>query len=280
MLAVLLSLGAALGWGVSDFLGGLKSRSMPLLSVLLISQAVALVLLVGIVGSFAGAPPQPRFLLYAAVAGLGEGVGVAALYRGLAVGTMSVVAPVAAIAPAVPLVAGLMLGEIPAPMQNVGLVLAIGGVVVTSRQRRSGEQARRKLLRSILHGLLSALGFGIFFVALDAASEGSVPWALLIARFTSVAAVAAAYVVSRPSLALRKGDFTIMVLMGILIVSADFMYAMATTLGYLSVVAVLGALHTVVTVAMAGIFMHERIARLQGIGIAACICGVLIITAF
>src|SRR5918994_5042671 len=99
MLANALALGSSLAWGVSDFLGGLGSRTVPLLGVLLISQGTALILLSGAVASLGEGPPGGSFLLYAALAGLAETVGVAALYRGLAIGAMSIVAPVAATAP-------------------------------------------------------------------------------------------------------------------------------------------------------------------------------------
>ena len=242
MLAVFLALGAALGWGTADFFGGLKSRSMPMLTVLLVSQAMALVLLVAVLIPAGEGPPAMRFVLYAVVAGLAEGLGVAALYRGLSVGTMSIVAPVSAIAPAVPLAAGLLLGEVPAPMQSAGLVLIVIGVILTSRQRREGNGASGNLTSSILYGLLSALGFGIFFVALGAASEGSVPWALFVARFSAVAALVIVVVASRSRPSVKRTDLALLTATGVLIVASDGMYAIATTQGLISVVAVVALL--------------------------------------
>jgi drug/metabolite transporter (DMT)-like permease len=279
MLAVLLALGAALGWGTADFLGGLKSRSMAILTVLLVSQAMALLLLIAILISAGEGPPAARFVLYAVVAGLAEGLGVAALYRGLSVGKMSIVAPVSAIAPAVPLAAGLFLGEVPAPMQGVGLVLIVIGVILTSRQRGEGNEGSGRLASSILYGLVSALGFGIFFVALGAASEGNIPWALFVARFSAVAALVIAVMASRSRPAVKRTDLPWLVGMGVLIIASDGMYAMATTLGLLSVVAVVGALHTVVTVALARVCLREQIAGIQRLGVVVSFCGVLIVSA-
>jgi drug/metabolite transporter (DMT)-like permease len=279
VLAVILALGAALAWGASDFLGGLKSRSLSLLSVLLVSQAAALALLCAIMLSLGDPPPAGRFLAYAAIAGLGETVGVAALYRGLAVGVMSIVAPVAATAPVVPLLVGLLLGEIPGPAQGAGLALIVCGLVLASRQRQTEGQAARRLAPSFLYGSLSALGFGIFFVALDAASEADIPWALLLARLTAVAAVAAVVLGRRSQIAMRRPDVPVTIAIGALIVAADSMYAAASTMGILSIVATLGALHTVVTIGLARTFLRERIERLQYAGVAACLCGVIVITA-
>jgi uncharacterized membrane protein len=127
VLAVALALASSPAYGVSDFLGGLTSRSVALLPVLLVSQGTALILLSIIVISRGEGPPGGAFLLYAAIAGLSETVGVAALYRGLAVGVMSIVAPVGAAAPAFPVVVGMALGEFPTPTQGAGIVLAVSG---------------------------------------------------------------------------------------------------------------------------------------------------------
>lgn len=278
MLGVLLAMGAALGWGASDFLGGLRSRTLAIFAVLMVTQSTALVLLAGAVFALGGPPPDGRFLLYAAVAGLAEGFGVAALYRGLAVGTMSLVAPVASVAPAVPLVAGLLIGEVPTLLQFAGLGLALVGVVLTSCRQRLPRATDHKLASSTFYGLASAIGFGVFFVALDAASEASVPWALFVARLSAVAAIVVVVVVGRYRVASGRAHLPLLLAIGVLIVVSDAMYATATTLGLLGIVAVIGALHTVVTIALARVFLHERLARWQQAGILACIAGVLIIT--
>lgn len=278
MPAALLAFGAALGWGTTDFLGGLRSRSQGLLAVLAVTQSTALVLLGGAVIALGGTAPEGRFLLFAAVAGLAEGLGVAALYRGLAVGTMSVVAPVASVAPAVPLVAGLVIGEVPTPLQFAGLVVAIVGVLLTSCQERLPRQAERKLASSVLYGLVSAVGFGVFFVTLDAASDASIPWALFVARLSAVAAIGVVMIIGRRRVTTGRAELPLLLAIGVMVAASDAMYATATTLGLLGIVAVIGALHTVVTIALAHVFLRERLARWQRAGIAACIAGVLVIT--
>lgn len=279
MLSVILALGSAFCWGLSDYLGGLKSRSAALLSVLLVSQVTGILVLFMIVIVMGGPAPEERQLLLAAGAGLGEIVGVAALYRGLAVGTMSIVAPVASIAPVVPLAVSFALGEIPAPLQIAGLVLIIAGLVLTSQKPRSPGQANRKIASSVVYGALSAIGFGIFFVLIDSAAEASIPWALFAARLTAVAALVAAVIFTRSRVVLRSTDLPVTSLIGILILSADFMYATATSIGLLGVVAVLGALHTVVTIFLARVLLNERIGRLQRVGVVTCLFGVLAVAA-
>jgi drug/metabolite transporter (DMT)-like permease len=278
MLAIGLALGSSLVYGTSDFLGGLKSRSVPLLSVLLVSQASALVVLLAVVAVLGESPPAGSFLLYAALAGLSEAVGVAALYRGLSVGTMSIVAPVASTAPAVPVLAAVALGELPSPVQAAGIALAFAGVVVISFQP-AANGSLHDIGSSVLFGLLTALGFGGFQVAMDAASEGNVEWALLVARLTAVGAFAAVFLARRPPLAVGPAELPVLVLIGLLIIGADAMYAVASTEGLLSVVAVLSSLHPVVTIAIARVYLQERITRLQQVGIVAAVAGAAAISA-
>ncbi|MFI5897328.1 EamA family transporter [Actinoplanes sp. NPDC051513] len=279
MAAILLALGSAIGWGLSDFLGGLKSRSSSILSVLLVSQVTALGVL-GFTVVVRGLPaPDGRFLAYAAGAGLGEAVGIAALYRGLAVGRMTVVASIAAAAPVLPVLAGLVAGEVPGPVASVGVVLAAAGVVITSVQRDTANTTTSGA-SGVGYGLLAAAGFGSFFLAMDFASEADVPWALLTARLTSVTAVGAVTVavIGRSGrLRVQRADLPVMALIGALIVVADGMYAVATTLGLLGVAAVLGSLHTVVTIGLARIVLGERLARIQRAGIVTVLAGVLAI---
>ena len=274
MLAIGLALAANLGYGVSDFLGGLKSRTLPLLSVLLVSQASALVI-VALVVAVSGDAPPTDYLLYGALAGLSEALGVAALYRGLAGGTMSVVAPLGATAPVVAVVAAAAQGEAPSAMQGAGIALAIAGVVLISAEQ---ERSAGAVGPSVLFGLLTALGFGGFFVGMDAASEGSVPWALLAARCSSMAVFGLAFALRRRPLALDPRELPVLAGIGALIVAADSLYAIATTKGLLSVVAVLSSLYPVVTIALARFYLDERIGGAQRLGVPAALAGAAVVS--
>ena len=275
MLAVGLALAANVAYGVSDFLGGLKSRSLPLLSVLLISQGTAL-LIVGVVVVASGDSPPADSLVYGALAGLGEALGVAALYRGLAVGTMSVVAPLGATAPVVAVVTSTILGEVPSAIQFAGIALAIAGVVLISLtdERPKGHA----MGPSVIFGLLTALGFGSFFVGMDAASEGSVPWALLAARSVNIVIFGLAFLVRARPLGIDRRELPVLIAIGALIVSADSMYAIASTKGLLSVVAVLSSLYPVVTIALARIYLHERLVGVQRLGVPTALAGAAVVS--
>lgn len=273
MLAMVLALGAALSWGASDFLGGWQSRSTPLRSVLLVTQTTSATLLLTTTLVRGDAPPGATYLLTAAFAGIAELAGAAALYRGLAVGRMSLVAPISAAAPAVPLAAGLLIGELPGAGQTVGLVLIVVGIVLASRA--AGGSGR--IAPSVGYGLASAAGFGAFFVAMDTASEGGLWWALLVARLSAMAVVVGANLGARPRT--RPPELPLLVCTGVLMTAGDTMYAAATTLGFLGVVAVLAALHSVVTIALARLVLRERVGAWQQVGIAGCLSGVAILAA-
>jgi drug/metabolite transporter (DMT)-like permease len=279
MLAIVLALGSSLAWGVSDFLGGLKSRAFPLFLVLLISQGAGLIVLAVIVAAIGESPPGGEFLLFAVLAGIAEAVGVAALYRGLAVGVMSIVAPVAATAPVVPLVVGLALGEEPATVQAAGIALAVVGIVITAYRSGDDDERGQAIGASVLFGALCALGFGSFYVAMDAASEGEIQWALLLARATSVAVFLVVVIGTRPSPVPRGSEVPVIAGIGLLIIAADAMYATASTKGVLGVVAALSTLYPIVTIALARMYLSERVEPRQQLGIGLSLSGVVAISA-
>jgi drug/metabolite transporter (DMT)-like permease len=279
MLAIVLALGSSLAWGVSDFLGGVKSKTFPLFLVLLISQGAALIVVAVIVAAVGEPPPGGEFLLYASLAGIAEAVGVAALYRGLAVGVMSIVAPVAATAPGVPLVVGLALGEEPAAVQTAGIALAVLGIVITASRSDAVDGRGGLVGASVLFGALCALGFGSFYVAMDAASEGEIQWALLLARGTSVAVFLLVVIGTRPTPVPSGGEVPVIAFIGLLIIAADAMYATASTKSVLGVVAALSTLYPIVTIALARIYLSERVEPRQQLGIALSLTGVVAISA-
>src|SRR4051812_27676896 len=131
---LLLAFASSVSWGLADFIGGLKSRTLPLLNVLLVSQITGLVL-VGLFVAIRGeGAPEGDFAVFAALSAFAGITGLAAFYRGLAVGNMGVVAPISACAAVVPVAVGVATGDRPAAIQLGGLLLAITGVVLASRE--------------------------------------------------------------------------------------------------------------------------------------------------
>jgi drug/metabolite transporter (DMT)-like permease len=278
LLAIALGLGAGLSWGISDFLGGLKSRTLDLLAVLVLSQGMGLALVAVIVAVRGEGPPASEQLLYASISGIGGVVGLAAFYRGLAVGAMAVVAPIAATGAVIPVVAGLISGERPTAPQAMGIAAAIAGVVLASREPpEAGRPARAA--RGVGLALVAACGFGGFFVAMDAASEDDVFWAVLVNRVTSISVLLLAALALRRSLAVPRGEAGVLLLIGTMDIGANALYAAGSTEGLISLVAVLASLYPVVTIVLARLVLHERVRALQRVGIAVALGGVALISA-
>jgi drug/metabolite transporter (DMT)-like permease len=272
----LLALGASLTWGVGDFLAGLRSRSLPVLTVLVVSQAAGFLTIALVVAARGTGPPDARYLGYAVLAGLCGAAGLAALYRGLAVGDMSVVAPISATAAVVPVIAGLVSGERPSVLQGLGVALALAGVALTAHESGTGGGGPAT---GVGLALVAALSFGLVLVALGAASEGDALWGTLSMRSTSFSTLVVAALLVRPGFALRDGALPALVLIGILDVAGTMLFAVASTKSLLSLAAVLAQLYPVVTVLLARVVLGERISRHQQLGVVAVFAGVVLITA-
>jgi len=168
VLAFAISLASACSWGVSDFLGGLTSRRLPVLAVLAVSQPAGLVLIGIVIVLFGADPISADRLAIAALAGAASLGGLWAFYAAMAMGTVSVVAPIASLGVIVPVVFGLARGDAPAAVQLIGLVPAIAGVVILGYEENSARAGVAR--RSIVLAVLAGLGFGLFFTGLDLAA--------------------------------------------------------------------------------------------------------------
>ncbi|MBA3421860.1 MAG: DMT family transporter [Thermoleophilaceae bacterium] len=286
VLALALALSSSFAWGVADFVAGLKSRSLPVASVMLVAVVTGLALAGAVVVARGVAAPATSFLAYAALSAVAGSIGLAAFYRGLAVGAMSVVAPIAATGAAVPVAFGLASGERPGAVQVAGAAIAIVGVVLAAREEgsrsltESGRSAgRTRLARGVPLALLAAVGLGSFLVAIDAASEGDVGWTILVNRLVSLGLLTFAAVVLRPRPPADLRDAAPAILVGVLETTANILIAIATTLGLVSLVGVLASLYPVVTIALARLVLGERIGRAQQLGAGTALAGVVLIAA-
>ncbi|MEA2659817.1 MAG: hypothetical protein QOF64_2413, partial [Candidatus Binatota bacterium] len=186
MVAIVLGLAASLSWGVADFLGGIQSRRMPVVAVVLGSQLAGLLLAASVVAIRGEAPPGGDFALYAALSSVGGIIGLTAFYKALSIGAMGVVAPLASTGAVIPVGVGIATGDRPCALQGVGVAVAICGVILASRE--AGEEAKesRAVSRGAGFALISAVGFGCFFLAIDRASDDDVLWAVAVNRTVSV----------------------------------------------------------------------------------------------
>ena len=267
---------ASVAWGVADFLGGLKSRVVPTIVVLLLAQVSGL-LGIGLVVAIAGNAPPGSSILWAALAGVFGTVGLASFYRGMAVGSISIVAPIAAIGAVVPVVFGIATGDEVSRLQILGFVLALSGVALASFERQETGQAR--LAAGVPWAIAAVIGFGGYYVPMHEASEQDFLWAALVFRSTVAVLAFAAWLVLRPPLRAARGHLGAIAMIGILDTAGNTLFAAAASLGEVSVVSVLATLYPVTTVALAAIVLSERIDRLQLVGVASALTGVVLISA-
>ena len=277
MTAVTLALCASLAWGFADFGAGVGSRRLPVFVVAAVMQTAGLVVGGVAVAVTGEAFPSGRQVAWAAFAGLVGVGGLAAFYRGLAVGSMGVVGPISTTAAIVPLAYGLGRGERPSTLQALGVALAVLGVVGASLEHVP-ETQRRRIGTGVGLALLAAAGFGCSLIGLSRAAPGGIAWAVWIMRIVAVPSMlvlAFAVGVQRPA----RRMWPLLVGVGVGDTGATLLYAAATTRGLLSVVAVLASLYPVVIVVLARTLLDERIARPQLFGVGVALAGVALISA-
>ncbi|MFN2615663.1 MAG: EamA family transporter [Thermoleophilaceae bacterium] len=279
MLAIALGLTASLSWGCADFLSGLKSRTLPLLTVMLLSQLTGLILIAVIVAARGRGAPGGDFAVWAALSAVAGLAGLAAFYRGLSVGAMAVVAPVSGLAAGVPVVFGLVTGERPGVAQGAGIALALAGVALAARERAADEDGAPRVASGVGLALIAALGFGTFFVLMDQAGDPDPLWAILANRVAGVTLLVAGVAAARPQLATSAADGRQLVAAGLLDMAANTLYVLATREGLVSIVAVLASLYPVVVIALAHMVLGERLRASQAAGVALALGGVVLISA-
>jgi drug/metabolite transporter (DMT)-like permease len=231
--------------------------------------AIALAVLIRGVG------PQGAAVLYAIPASLSGTLGLWAYYRGMAVGAMSVVAPIAGISAIVPVTVGLATGDNPSAAQILGIFVALTGVGLASREHQEGQ---RRVAAGVGLALLAALGFGGYFVPMHAAGAADFWWASLIFRATSFMLIALAALAARRSVQISRRDAVYVSVVGIGDTLGNVFYAASASHGLVSVTSVLASLYPVITVVLARIVLGERVDRIQDAGIIATLVGVVLIS--
>jgi drug/metabolite transporter (DMT)-like permease len=229
-----------------------------------------------------GGTPTPAVWAWGALSGVGSGIGNACLLRGLAVGRMSIVAPLSAVLTAVvPAVVGLLSGDRLTWWSGAGIALALPAVALASWT----ESGAGSPWTDVGYGLGAGAGFGVLFVALDRAGTGSGAWPLLPGQVVALIIVLAAALPaivrlrrsrepSKLGAVARWGGAT-----GVLGMGANLLFLFATGTGQLTVTAVLASLYPAVTVALAAAVLHERINRRQQAGLLAAAASIVLITA-
>jgi drug/metabolite transporter (DMT)-like permease len=270
------ALAASACWGSADFFGGLKAKSHSALAVLFTIEVSGLIV-AAVVMAIAHDPfPSTRAALCALGAGTAGIVALGAFYRALAIGTMSIVAPISATGVALPVIVGIATGDRPSAIVVAGLVVTTLGVILASREVHENADRAAAGRTSIVLALLAAVGFGTYFIGADVAADGSVLWTVLLGRIVAVPIVGIA-VLSR-SVALPRGpDLLVLCVAGAGDLLATTLYGVANTHGDLSIVSVVGSLYPIATVMLARAVLNERVRTVQAAGVAAALTGVALI---
>lgn len=289
-MSALLALASSLLWGTGDFLGGHRSRTWGVLRVLAWSQLATLVLLwlaVLVASTQYGLEVPARAVAIGALGGCAGVIALAAFYRALAIGPMAVVPPIAAAGVVVPVVVGLATGDPPTRLTYLGIVVAVVGVVLASLGTGPADAAgsvRRIVPTTLVLCLVAACGFACIFVALDIAAGNSAARAVVATAGVRVGSFATLLVAilatrSRPWAGVSPATALGFAAIGVLDTGANLLFALATALGELEVVSVLGSLYPAVTSALAHVVLKERLGRIQLVGVVLALAGVGVLAA-
>ncbi len=270
-LALVLALGSAIVWGAADFSGGTLTKRLPAFGVTVVSQAAGLVVLAA-VAAVHGAVGGRSFVL-GVLAGIGGGAGLAAFYRALSLGTMSVVSPVVACGAVLPFAISIATGERPTVLALAGAVAALGGAVLASVEERRAEAPERA--RAIALAVVAAVALGLFVYFLGLGSrQGDALSTLLGARIGSLALLTLAATARRAPMGVPRRWLLPVAAVGLADVTANVLFAFAAGHSLLALVSVLGSLYPVVTVLLAHVLLGERLTRTQKVGITVALAGV------
>ncbi|SRR6266508_31308 len=277
-----LGLGSGLLWGTGDFVGGLQSRRQAPRAVALWSQVAGGLVLLGVLASLPSHRPALAGVAWGVLGGLGGGGALLLFYRGLAEGAMSIVAPVSACGAVVPVAVAFARGTPPGLPATIGIAATVAGVVLVSRPARGRRHAGAAPLRVVAMALGAAIGFGFFFVCVDAGSAvpgGSPLWVVAGARAGSLTSMLAIALAARRSVPWPGRGIWAVALAGVLDTVANVLFAYATTMGNLGVVGVLGSLYPITTVLLARFLLAERLSGVQTTGVALALTGVALLGA-
>jgi drug/metabolite transporter (DMT)-like permease len=273
-----IALGAlvALAYGSGDFLGGISAKRLPTVTVLLVSQSFGLAAAVVLVVALRDAPPPAHIFVLSAAAGVVAVMALGLLFRGLALGRMSIVAPLSAIGGGVlPVVWGFLRGERPSALALAGVGVALVAAAIVGRGAEHDPAVTISPRLELALGAGAGVGFGVVFILFAESSSGSGMWPVLIARCASVPVLAVAAVVLGHSPRVARAAIAPVAGAGLCDVGANALVVLAVRRGLLSLVAPVASLYPATTVVLARLVLHERLSRRQGAGVLLTLTGVV-----
>lgn len=276
-MGILFALLAAAAYGVSDFIGGIASRRVSAMNVLLVSYPVGGVLMAALLG-FYGGPVSANTLAWSLGGGVAGMTGVALLYSALALAPMNVISPVTAVmAAVVPVFAGVIKGERPHLLAWLGIVLGLVAVVLISRQPSDhphGPIGWKPLTMAVVAGI----GFGVYFVCLAESDHDSGLWPVVISRACSAVLVLPLVLTGGRYVRLRLPTLWLAAVAGVLDATANVAFLLASRHGLLSLSGVITALYPAGTVLLAVLILKERTGKVQRVGLGVATAAVVLLT--
>lgn len=276
----LLALLSSVLWGTADYLAGNLSKRFKALAVTGVSQTFGLIFGIAAIlisgNLIAPTLTMDGYFVPGVIAGIAGFIGLIAFYTGLATGRMGVVSPISSLSVLIPLFYALIQGERPTNTQTLGIVIAIAGAFMAS-----GPEMRNGLpIKPLLYAVVAALGFGTALTFIAIGSETDSLHTMTAMRCASVLVCIVIAVRYRTLGGFTKAQIPLLIFIGVADFLANFILGVATTKGLVSIAMVFGSLFPVVTILLAYKFLHERLHRVQYVGIAAALSGVIMIAAF
>lgn len=271
---------AALGYGISDFVGGIASRRVAALRVVIVSYPVALLLLTALAIPLGGQWSTASVLL-GLLSGIGQAFGVWWFYAALGSGPISVVSPLTAVLVAgVPVAVGLALGERPGLLAGVGVALALVAVVLVSREATDEDVTPHRFTVKVAWLTVGAgVAFGANFVVLHQVPVEAKLWPLVLGRAVAAVIVLIAAAVTANAVLERGVPLRLALVAGVLDTVANVATLLALQSSMLSLAGVLIALYPAATVLLAIVVLRERVTRWQAIGMVLALAAVAMIAA-
>ena len=262
----MLALVSAVAYGVADFGGGLLSRRAHFGTIALVGQLAGLVFAAAVAPFVAGSVTLGD-LAWGALSGVGTGVGMLFLYRGLARGDMSVVVPVSAVgAVALPVVVSVaVLGERPTALAWVGVIVAMPALWLVGRSNGGAKPG------GVTDALIASVGFAVQYLALAQAGGGL--WPVVIGRLAAALVVAPT---ARHRISLRVGIGA--AACGATAALALICYLLATRQALDVIAVVLSSLYPAIPVLLGITVLRERLSSWQTVGLAAAGAAVGLLT--
>ena len=280
-MASLLALLSSALWGSADYHAGKLSKRFPAIAVLATSQAIGFItgiFLVIVSRSWnAQALGSDGYLIAGALAGLCGYGGLISLYAALSTGRMGVVSPISSLGALIPLAYAIFIKD-----DQLSTIVSIGVVAaLLGGCRAIGPEVSQGLpLKPVLLALSAAIFFGLALVFMAIGSQSSALMTMTTMRTTTLLIGIAIFIRFRHFGGLGKTELPILIFIGVADFAANLLLGVATTKGLVSLAMVLGSLYPIATALLAYKFLHERLHKVQYVGIFFAVIGVALISAF